>query len=130
MSIGSITSTGKQNVESGGGVYLVTMKWTVKVSNSQNLTMRTYAYTGRMINNVNDFVDYIHEKGYRQSDSSYYYPCHASLGYSGVLLIAIQLTGEIYYGDRSLFMDYYMSWLPGTYTADQTNLTSFSCVKL
>lgn len=130
MSIGSITGIGKQSGESGGGVYLVTMKWTVKVSNSQNLTMRTYAYTGRMINNANDFVDYIFEKGYKQNDNEYYYPCHAALGYTSTLITAIQLMAEKELSIKRLYMKYFMSWLPGVYDAEPNNLTSLTCVKL
>lgn len=129
MGIGMITSTGKQNVESGG-VYLVTMRWNVKVSSSTTLPMFTYAYTGRMINNVNDFVDYIFEKGHKQNDSEYYYPCHASLGYSNTLINAIRLAGIKELSNRFLYMQYYMSWLPGTYDAEPNNLISFTCLKL
>lgn len=130
MSIGSITSTGKQNVASGGGVYLVTMRWNVQVASSTTLPMRVYAYVGRMINNANDFVDYIFEKGYRQSDAEYYYPCHGVLGYSTNFVSVVQLMAEKESTIRRLYMQYYTSYLPGTLDSEPSKLISLTCVKL
>lgn len=130
MAIGAITSTGKQNVESGGGAYLVTMRWSVKVDASTTLTMRVYAYTGRMINNVNDFVDYIIEKGYQHTELDSYYPCIASLAYTNKLITGIQLIGEKEVGDRRLYLDYFVSGAAGYSTAEPNKMISLTCTKL
>jgi hypothetical protein len=129
MAIGSVTSTGKQNVESGGGVYLVEMMWNVKVTSTQTLGLRVYAYTGRMINNVDDFVDYIHEKGHKQTVETAYYPCSGSMAYNQNLITSYRLIA-IKNVDSTLSLDYYASWTPGYNYAEPDKLRTFSCWKL
>lgn len=129
MSIGAITSTGKQNVASGGGAYLVTMRWKVQVDAS-TLNMNVYAYTGRMINNADDFVDYIWEKGYNHSQYDSYYPCVGTLAYTDKLITPIRFIGEKEVGDRRLYLNYYVTGAAGYSTAEPNKMTSLTCVKL
>ena len=130
MSIGSITSTGKQNVASGGGLYRVHMRGYARIGSS-SYDVSCFAIVSRLITSINDMANYI--LGGASETGTAYYPCGGVLTYpTTALSVFTVVTGfRASTGDQgTLSLKGVCVYGSNSQTALSVNVTSISCIEL
>lgn len=124
MSIGSITSTGKQNAASGSNkLYLAQLHANVYLTSSNIVDMYVYCYISQNVASINDLVDYIFEKGFQESATEYSFCCIGHGYLSSYAALPLRLSATKNGTNRQLRVSCYVTGLARVESGSVTSLT-------